>query len=164
MHKLPLVIDADALKAFGEKRQRLNVPAVFTPHSREFEVLTGRKSEGNWREKGVVVEEEAKRLGSIILLKGSVDIISDGVHTRYNWTGNPGMTVGGTGDVLTGITAGYLSQGAEPMQAACAGAFINGAAGDMVYSEKGYHILPEDVVQFIPYVVEDAVAGKMRVV
>ena len=162
--KLPLIIDADALKAFGEKRQRLNVPAVFTPHSREFEVLTSRKSEGNWREKGAVVEEEAKHLGSIILLKGSVDIISDGVHTRYNWTGNPGMTVGGTGDVLTGITAGYISQGAEPMQAACAGAFINGAAGDMVYSEKGYHILPEDVVQFIPYVVEDAVAGKMRLV
>ena len=160
-HKLPLVIDADALKAFSEKRRRLDVSAVFTPHSREFELLTGRKSEGKWREKGAVVEEEAKRLGSIILLKGSVDIISDGVHTRYNWTGNPGMTVGGTGDVLTGIIAGYISQGAEPMQAACAGAFINGAAGDMVYSEKGYHILPEDVVHFIPYVVEDAVAGKM---
>lgn len=163
-HKLPLVIDADALKAFGEKRRRLKVSTVFTPHSREFEVLTGRKAEGDWRDRGAVVEMEAKRLGSIILLKGSVDIISDGVHTRYNWTGNPGMTVGGTGDVLTGVTAGYISQGAEPMQAACAGAFINGAAGDMVYSDKGYHILPEDVVQFIPYVVEDALAGKMRLV
>ena len=161
---LPLVIDADALKAFGEKSRKLKVPAVFTPHSREFEVLTGRKAEGDWREKGVVVEAEAKRLGSIILLKGAVDIISDGTHTRYNWTGNPGMTVGGTGDVLTGIIAGYIAQGAEPMQAACAGAFINGAAGDVVYSEKGYHILPEDIVQYIPYVVEDAVAGKMRLV
>jgi NAD(P)H-hydrate epimerase len=160
--KLPVVVDADALKAFGEKKRKLKVPAVFTPHSREFEILTGRKAEGDWREKGAVVEVEAKRLGSIILLKGAVDIISDGIHTRYNWTGNPGMTVGGTGDVLTGITAGYIAQGAEPMQAACAGAFINGAAGDLVYAEKGYHILPEDVVQFIPYVVEDAVEGKMR--
>ncbi|MGD0805320.1 MAG: NAD(P)H-hydrate dehydratase [Candidatus Bathyarchaeia archaeon] len=162
--KLPLIVDADALKAFGEKRRKLKVPAVFTPHSREFEVLTGRKAEGDWREKGAIVEEEAKRLGSIILLKGAVDIISDGFHTRYNWTGNPGMTVGGTGDVLTGISSGYIAQGVEPMQAACAGAFINGAAGDAVYAEKGYHILPEDVVQFIPYIVEDALDGKMRLV
>jgi NAD(P)H-hydrate epimerase len=162
VRKLPLVVDADALKAFGEGRRKLKVPAVFTPHSREFEVLTGRKAEGDWREKGAAVEEEARRLGSTILLKGSVDVISDGAHTRYNWTGNPGMTVGGTGDVLTGITAGYIAQGAEPMQAACAGAFINGTAGDAVYAEKGYHILPEDMVQFIPYVVEDAVEGKMR--
>ncbi len=160
--KLPMVIDADALKAFGEKRRKLKVPAVFTPHSREFEILTDRKAEGDWRAKGVIVEEEAKRLGAVILLKGAVDVISDGFHTRYNWTGNPGMTVGGTGDVLTGITAGYIAQGAEPMQAACAGAFINGASGDAVYSEKGYHILPEDVVQFIPYVVEDAVEGRMK--
>lgn len=158
-----MVVDADGLKAFGEKRRRLRVHAVFTPHSKEFEVLTGRKVEGDWREKGRIVEEEAKRLGSVILLKGAVDVISDGTHTRFNWTGNPGMTVGGTGDVLTGITAGYISQGAHPMQAACASAFINGAAGDAVYSEKGYHILPEDVVQFIPYVVEDALDGKMRI-
>jgi NAD(P)H-hydrate epimerase len=162
--KLPLVIDADALKAFGEKPRKLKVPAVFTPHTREFEVLTGKKPEGDWKEKGALVEAEAKRLGSIILLKGAVDIISDGVHTRYNWTGNPGMTVGGTGDVLTGLTAGYISQGAEPMPAACAAAFINGAAGDAVYSEKGYHILPEDLIPLIPYIVEDAVEGKMRLV
>jgi ADP-dependent NAD(P)H-hydrate dehydratase / NAD(P)H-hydrate epimerase len=160
--KLPLVVDADALKAFGEARRKLKVPAVFTPHTREFEVLTGKKPEGDWREKGALVEAEAKRLGSIILLKGAVDVISDGVHTRYNWTGNPGMTVGGTGDVLTGLTAGYISQGAEPMQAACVAAFINGAAGDAVYSEKGYHILPEDLIPVIPYIVEDAVEGKMR--
>jgi NAD(P)H-hydrate epimerase len=162
VRKLPLIVDADALKAFGENRRKLSVPTVFTPHSREFEVLTGCKAEGEWMEKGAIVEREAKRLGSIILLKGAVDVISDGLHTRYNWTGNPGMTVGGTGDVLTGIAAGYIAQGSEPMQAACAGAFINGAAGDAVYAEKGYHILPEDIVQFIPYIIEEAVEGKMR--
>jgi len=161
---LPIVVDADALKAFGEAPHKFKVPAVFTPHTREFEVLTGKKAEGDWREKGALVKAEAKRLGSIILLKGAVDIISDGVHTRYNWTGNPGMTVGGTGDVLTGLTAGYIAQGAEAMPAACAAAFINGAAGDAVYSEKGYHILPEDLIPVIPYVVEDAVEGKMRLV
>ncbi len=64
------------------------------------------------------------------------------------------MTVGGTGDVLTGLTGGYIAMGAEPLIAACASAFINGAAGDKVYKEKGYHILPEDLVEEIPYVVE----------
>jgi hydroxyethylthiazole kinase-like uncharacterized protein yjeF len=162
LRKLPMVIDADALKAFGEKRRKLKVSTIFTPHSREFEILTDRKAEGDWRAKGKIVEEEAKHLNAVILLKGAIDVISDGVHTRYNWTGNPGMTVGGTGDVLTGVTAGYVAQGAEPMQAACAGAFINGASGDAVYAEKGYHILPEDVVQFIPYVVEDAIEGRMK--
>jgi hydroxyethylthiazole kinase-like uncharacterized protein yjeF len=161
---LPMLIDADGLKAFGEKRRRLKVPAIFTPHSREFEVLTGRVAEGDWRKKGAVVVEEAKRLGSIILLKGAVDVISDGVHTRFNWTGNPGMTVGGTGDVLSGIAAGYIAQGSSPMQAGCAGAFINGAAGDAVYAEKGYHIEAQDLIPFIPYLIEDAVDGKMRLV
>jgi len=90
----------------------------------------------------------------VVLLKGSVDVISDGKVTRYNWTGNPGMTVGGTGDVLTGLTGGYIAMGAEPLYAACASAFINGAAGDRVHEEKGYHLLPEDLVEKIPYVVE----------
>jgi NAD(P)H-hydrate epimerase len=159
---LPLILDADALKAFGENRRKLKVPVVFTPHSREFEILTGRKAEGTHLEKGVVVAEEAKKLGAVLLLKGAVDIMSDGVHTRYNWTGNPGMTVGGTGDVLTGLTSGYISQGASSMQAVCAAAFLNGAAGDAVCLEKGYHILPEDLIHNLPYLIEDAVSGKMR--
>ncbi len=101
-------------------------------------------------------------MGAVLLLKGSVDVVSDGLHTRYNWTGNPGMTVGGTGDVLTGITAGYVAQGSGPMEAACAGAFINGAAGDLVCGEKGYHIQASDLVPMIPRVIEDALSGGMR--
>jgi NAD(P)H-hydrate epimerase len=160
--KLPLVIDADALKAFAEKKRKLRVPTVFTPHSREFEILTERKAEGSPVERGQIVEAEAKKLGAVILLKGSVDVISDGVHTRFNWTGNPGMTVGGTGDILTGLTAGYIAQGAGAMQAACAAAFLNGAAGDAVYATEGYHILPEKMIPHLPRLVEEAVAGKMH--
>ena len=160
--KLPALIDADALKACGERKRRLKTPAIFTPHSREFEVLTGAEAKGDFHEKGKVVEKEARKLGSTILLKGHVDVVSDGRHTRYNWTGNPGMTVGGTGDVLSGVAAGYIAQGATPMEAGAAGAFINGAAGDRVYAKKGYHILPEDLIREIPFVVEDAVAGRMR--
>ena len=160
---IPMVIDADAIKAFAEDYRKLKHPAVFTPHAKEFEILTGKTAEGEFKEKGQLVQKEAQRLGAVILLKGSVDVISDGVHTRYNWTGNPGMTVGGTGDVLTGLTAGYMAQGAQPMQAACAAAFINGAAGDSVYADKGYHILPENLIQKIPYIIEESIQGKKRV-
>ena len=151
---LPMVVDADGLKAYAQTKPSIKAPLVFTPHGREFQLLTGRKAEGGFKEKGAVVEKAARKLGAVVLLKGSVDVVSDGRVTRYNWTGNPGMTVGGTGDVLTGLTGGYIAMGADPFYAACASAFINGAAGDNVYSEKGYHLLPEDLVEEIPYVVE----------
>jgi len=151
---LPMVVDADGLKAYAQTKPRIEAPLVFTPHGREFQLLTGKKAEGGFKEKGAVVEKAARKLGAVVLLKGSVDVVSDGEVTRYNWTGNPGMTVGGTGDVLTGLTGGYIAMGAEPFYAACASAFINGAAGDRVYEEKGYHLQPEDIVEMIPCVVE----------
>jgi len=160
--QLPLLLDADALKGFAEKRRRMETPAVFTPHGWEFKILTGRQADGDFREQGMVVQKEAAKLGGTILLKGRVDIISDGVRTRYNWTGNPGMTVGGTGDVLSGVTAGLMAMGSPPFEAAVAGAFVNGAAGDAAYEEKGYHLVPTDLVDRIPHVVEDALAGLMR--
>ena len=159
---LPMLLDADSLKAFAGSRRRLGSPAVFTPHRQEFKILTGRDVEGDLGERGEVVREEAARLNSTILLKGSVDVISDGAHTRLNWTGNPGMTVGGTGDVLSGVTAGLMAMGIDPFQAASAGAFVNGAAGDAAYEEKGYHLEPMDLVTRIPRVMEDALAGRLR--
>ena len=158
---LPLVLDADGLKAYALNPVKLSTSTVFTPHSREFKLLTGEMAEGTHLEKGKMVEAEAKRLDSVILLKGNVDVISDGKYTRYNWTGNPGMTVGGTGDVLTGIVAAYLAQGADPFYAAGAAAFINGKVGDMVAEEIGYHLLPEDLIKKIPRVVEDCLSHRV---
>jgi len=151
---LPMVVDADGLKAYPVKRPDVKTPTVFTPHSREFKILTGKEAAGGFKEKGAIVQREAEKLDAVILLKGRVDIVSDGLRTRYNWTGNPGMTVGGTGDVLTGLTGAYLAMGASAFDAACAAAFINGAAGDRVAAEKGCHLLPEDLVAEIPYVIE----------
>ncbi|TFH17446.1 NAD(P)H-hydrate dehydratase [Candidatus Bathyarchaeota archaeon] len=158
---VPLVLDADGLKAYAENPVKLKVPTVFTPHNREFILLTGRAAKGSHLEKGSVVQSEAKKLGSVVLLKGDVDVISNGKYTRYNWTGNPGMTVGGTGDVLTGIVGAYLAQKADPFYAAGAAAFINGRAGDMVAMEKGYHMLPEDLIKMIPVVVEDCLSHRV---
>lgn len=154
-HDLPCVLDADGLKAYSEVKTKIKIPTIFTPHSREFRLLTGEEASGSFEDKGEIVERHAAKLGAVVLLKGKVDVISDGKLTRYNWTGNPGMTVGGTGDVLTGITAGFVAQGASLMEAASAAAYINGTAGDWVYREKGYHILPEDLLDKIPYVIQD---------
>ena len=159
---LPLLLDADGLKGFAQTKRRVEVPTVFTPHSGEFEILTGKQVVGNFRERGEVVRKEASRLEAVILLKGRVDVVSDGTRTRYNWTGNPGMTVGGTGDVLSGVTAAFMAMGTDPFQASVAGAFINGASGDAAYGEKGYHLVPTDLVERIPNVIEDALAGRLR--
>jgi NAD(P)H-hydrate epimerase len=158
---LPLVLDADGLKAYAENPVGLKSPTVFTPHNREFKLLTGKEAKGSHIEKGRVVKKEAKKLGSVILLKGNIDIISDGKFIRYNKTGNPGMTVGGTGDVLTGIVGAYLAQKADPFYASGAAAFINGKAGDMVANEKGYHLLPEDLIKVIPKIVQDCIYHKI---
>lgn len=159
--KLPLVLDADGLKAYAKSPVKLGSPVVFTPHSREFKILTGEEAPGSHLEKGELVAEASRRLGGTVILKGEVDVISDGKYTRYNWTGNPGMTVGGTGDVLTGLVGGYLAQAAKPFYAACSGAYLNGRAGDNVYKKKGYHILPEDLLEEIPVVVEDCLSHRV---
>ncbi|MFQ5904231.1 MAG: NAD(P)H-hydrate dehydratase, partial [Candidatus Binatia bacterium] len=94
-------------------------------------------------------------LGAVMLLKGHVDVISDGKRVKLNFTGNPGMTVGGTGDTLSGIIGAFLAQRSDPFEAAVAGAFIKGAAGDFVQSEKGHHMVPTDIIDWIPRVMND---------
>lgn len=92
-----------------------------------------------------MVQEAAKALGITILLKGHVDIVSDGSRTKFNYTGNAGMTVGGTGDVLCGAVGGLLSKGAAPFDAARIAAFSNGAAGDLAFRVKSYGLTATDV-------------------
>jgi len=151
----PLLLDADGLKAFAEFKRKLNVPLVLTPHAGEYAILTGKKLPEGLKEKVSEVQKTAAELGAIILLKGPVDIISDEKRFKLNFTGNPGMTVGGTGDVLSGIVGAFLAQQIDPFEAAVAGAFVNGAAGDFVFEEKGYHMVPTDLIQRIPQVLND---------
>ena len=159
--RLPVLLDADALKSYPQ-REKISTEAMFTPHEKEFEILTGKTPGRRLGERGETVRKEAAKLGGTILLKGSVDLVSDGDRTRYNWTGNPGMTVGGTGDVLSGVAAGFMAMGSKPFQAAVAGAFVNGAAGDAAFLEKGYHLEPMDLIRGIPKVIEDSLAGRLR--
>ncbi len=153
-----LIIDADAIKAIGElKRQDLvRDGVVVTPHAGEFRWLTGIDvtTYGNPWLRARRVNEIVKSMfrGGVVLLKGNVDIISDGQRYKLNFTGNPGMTVGGTGDVLTGVVAALAAKMQDIFEAAALGAFITGLAGDMAVKELGYHITPMDVIENIPKV------------
>jgi len=153
--KTPLLLDADGLKAFAEFKRKVKWPLVLTPHAGEYEILTGRKLPKDLEKRAVEVQKTARKLGAVILLKGHVDVISDGKRVKLNFAGNPGMTVGGTGDILSGVVGAFLSQGADPFEAAVAGAFINGAAGDFVRNEKGYHMVPTDLLEWVPRVMDD---------
>ena len=83
-------------------------------------------------------------------MKGAVDIIASNDKFRLNFTGNPGMTVGGTGDCLAGLVGGLLARGHEEYEAAFLGAYINGRAGDLAALKYGYNFTTSDLLNFIP--------------
>jgi len=159
----PLLLDADGLKAFAGFKRPLKVPLVVTPHAGEYAILTGEKLPEQLSERVAQVRKNAAKLGAVVLVKGAVDIISDGKRFKLNFTGNPGMTVGGTGDVLSGIVGAFLAQHVDAFEAAVAGAFVNGAAGDFVFEEKGFHMTASDLIQWIPHVLNDPMShAKVR--
>ncbi len=153
--KKPLLLDADGLKAFAKFQKPLKVPLVLTPHAGEYAMLAGQTLPEKLEEKIFAIQATAKKLNATVLVKGKVDIVCDAEHGKLNFTGNPGMTVGGTGDVLSGIVGGLLAQKVDPFEAAVAGVFVNGAAGDFVASEMGFHMVATDVIDWIPNVLSD---------
>ena len=151
----PLLLDADGLKAFARFKRPLKVPLVLTPHAGEYAILTGETLPENQQERALAIQKTAKKLDAVVLVKGHVDYICDPERVKLNFTHNPGMTVGGTGDVLSGIVAGLMAQHVDPFEAAVAGAFVNGAAGDFAASELGFHMVATDLIDWIPRVLDD---------
>jgi ADP-dependent NAD(P)H-hydrate dehydratase / NAD(P)H-hydrate epimerase len=137
------VIDADALQP------DLPLKGIVTPHAGEFKRISSVTLSPNYWERIDPVKKFARDAGLVVLLKGKVDLISDGKVVRGNTTGNPGMTVGGTGDVLAGVTASFYAR-TSALRAAVAAAFVNGGAGDLVYPEKDFGMVATDVVEKIP--------------
>jgi NAD(P)H-hydrate epimerase len=153
--KKSMLIDADAIQVVGEKPSIVkNSQTVITPHAGEFKELTGVKLSNNLNERKKNVEKWAEKIGVTILLKGPIDIISNGVNTKLNDIHNPGMTVGGTGDVLSGITGALLSKSVEPFNAARTSAFINGAAGNATFKKRSYGLIATDIIDEIPGVLK----------
>jgi len=140
--KKPLVIDADAILEKGIELKYASEKLIFTPHAGEFKRLTGKQASASNLLKSVA------KLQATILLKGPVDLIaSHGTKRVYeNHTGNAAMTVGGTGDILAGLTVGFLAQGLSTLAAARLAADVNGQAGEWVYKEKGNSLIASDLL------------------
>jgi len=154
---LPVVLDAGAIHAVAKKKEVIAAkPFVLTPHAYEFKVLTGIKASDSLNERAATVQKMARKLQTTILLKGPIDIISNGKEIAINKTGNVFMTVGGTGDTLAGICGSLLAQGIEIFGAACAAAYINGRAGDLAAARFGRGLIASDLINFIPQAIQSA--------
>ena len=145
-----VILDADGINVLSGHidilRGRTGT-TILTPHVVEFQRIGGVLTEDRL--------ESAKRFAdlsnSIILLKGHRTVITDGNCNYINPTGNPGMSVGGSGDVLAGIITALVGQGLGPLDAAACGAWIHGAAGDFCAEEIGqYGMLPSDMLEVLP--------------
>ena len=146
----PVVLDADGINALSEHRDILRgrtAPTVLTPHMREFARIGGSDT-GDRIADAVAL---AKDLGVIVLLKGHETVITDGSTVYLNKTGNPGMAVGGTGDILSGMIVSLLGQGIPPLEAAACSAWLHGRAGDICAETIGqYGMLPSDMLTVLP--------------
>ncbi|MDI6644724.1 MAG: NAD(P)H-hydrate dehydratase [Methanobacteriaceae archaeon] len=151
--KKPLVIDADALHMLDNETihsmKNNKEQVVFTPHANEFKALTGQKLSDNLEDKIQTIKTFSHDFNAVILLKGVIDVISNGKSFKLNRTGNQGMTVGGTGDCLAGLVAGIMAQGNTPFESAYLAAFINGKAGDLAFKEFGYNFTANELTKFI---------------
>ena len=148
-----VVVDADPLRIVPEVDTDADL--VCTPHQGELAAMGGPR-EADWRERADAVETFAADLDATLLVKGAYDIVSYGDRTRVNRTGNPGMTVGGTGDVLAGVTATLVTALDDPVQAAGVAAYANGSAGDLAVEDRGYGLVATD----LPPLVADALWGE----
>ena len=146
----PVVLDADGINVARKHKDILRgrtCPTVITPHEGEFLRFGGSLEYG--RIDGAT--KLANETGTIVVLKGHETVITDAECCYVNSTGNPGMAVGGSGDVLAGIIVSLIGQGIEPIRAAACGAWLHGAAGDICADEVGqYGMLPSDMLQVIP--------------
>ena len=126
---------------------------VVTPHSGELYRLFGEEIPHEKKLKVNFIEKIAKKYSVTILLKGQTDIISDGIRTFLNSkTDSCAMTVGGTGDVLSGIISGLLSRNRNPLESSAAAAYLNGLAGKFVQRKIGIHMVATDLIDALPYI------------
>ncbi|MCP9611609.1 NAD(P)H-hydrate dehydratase [Coprobacter tertius] len=150
--RYPVVIDADALNLTASHQNWLAfLPAgsILTPHIREFDRIFGQHD--NMYERLGKAAEISKRYNLIIILKGAYTaIITPKEKIYFNSTGNPGMATAGSGDVLTGILTGLLSQGYASHEAAVLGTFLHGMAGDLAAEELSEeYITAGDIITHI---------------
>ena len=145
----PLILDADGITLAAQHKDLLRGRTgitILTPHEGEFARL-GYPA----RERQNAAAAAARELGCILVLKGHRTVITDGTRTYINPTGNPGMAVGGSGDVLAGIITALVGQGLAPLESSACGCWLHGKAGDVCAKQLGqYGMLPTDMLDALP--------------
>lgn len=146
----PIVLDADGINVISQHMDVVRgrkYPTILTPHDGEF-----RRFAGDFGlDRLSSAKDAASGNNCIVLLKGHETIITDGTVHYQNSTGNPGMAVGGSGDLLAGMITALLGQGIAPLEAAACAAFLHGAAGDLCAEQMGqYAMLPSDMLNALP--------------
>jgi NAD(P)H-hydrate epimerase len=119
----------------------------------------GGETADEWRARAELVSEFAADLGHLLLVKGAYDVVADGVKSRINRTGNPAMTVGGTGDVLAGAV-GALACVLAPRRAASVAAYATGRAGDAAADGRGGGLVATDLLDRLPAALQDREVGE----
>ena len=156
--KLPIIIDADGLNVLSKNidlLKKTKCPVLLTPHIAEFSRLTGLSIKEILENKKELAKNFAKENGVILVLKSHETIVTDGNDIYENVLGNPGMAVGGSGDVLAGLISSFVSQGNSALLSALAGVYIHSLAGDMAALEYGeISLLPRDMIDFVPYAIK----------
>ncbi len=147
----PLIMDADALKLVKKDQVKDKEDLIITPHSAEFNAFFHKKIyiPLKMEEKIRILNSIIPEIKGVVLLKGTFDLIFQQEKFRFNKTGSPGMTVGGTGDCLAGLVSSLVAQGHSPFDSACLGAFINGRAGELAEKRLGYNFTASEMIWFI---------------
>ncbi len=148
----PIVLDADGINLLARHiaiSETIRAPLILTPHPLELARLTDRPVGQIQDDRIAAARQAAQRFHGIVVLKGHHTVIADpSGEVWVNPTGNPGMAVGGSGDVLAGIIAALAAQGMAPQEAACCGVYLHGAAGDRAAARLSQHsLLPTDMIE-----------------
>ncbi len=162
---IPMVIDADGINLIARNPSMLEAKradVILTPHPGEFSRLTGVPISKVNGERLEVATQWAKRLNVVIVLKGASTVVASPDGTAFvNPTGNPGMATGGSGDVLTGLISWFLAMTGSPEEAAVAGVFLHGLAGDVMAEELGeYPLTAGDIIGGVSEVVREWERGE----
>lgn len=154
-----IVLDAEAIPAiahFGLSGH--NKKITITPHRGEFDLITDGTLPDDEEEIQQIVEDFANKWGITVLLKSPRCIISaPGKPTRINHTGNAGMTVGGSGDVLAGFAASLIAQNTDSYDACLCASFLLGTAGDNLFQQKGFNYVATDLALELPYAIQSVI-------
>jgi NAD(P)H-hydrate epimerase len=151
--KTSLILDASSLIP-DVLNEIINTKSVVTPHAGEFKRMFGQDPGRTKSEQISIVEKKAKEHGIVIVLKGYWNIVSDGDQISVMERTTPSMTVGGTGDVLSGLISGFLTKN-NPFESSVLGLFFNGVAGFNLYKKSGLHLMASDLLDELPLVMRE---------